>query len=153
LGIQQPLEHHFLRKEKEEEKREFKQIKGEGNEKKEKKNIWQWEDDFSRSGTTTLTFTQGNQRPKGKNKKQLMDAGKRVEWKFAHQQKKNLIFSFQLILLPCKQELSPKFDRTKYCYHLVNPSIATIECFRQVYSYHRPDGARIRFCAIAPSGR
>jgi hypothetical protein len=88
LGFQQPLEHHFLRKEKEEEKREFKQIKGEGNEKKEKKNIWQWEDDFSRSGTTTLTFTQGNQRPKGKNKKQLMDAWKRVEWKFAHQQKK-----------------------------------------------------------------
>lgn len=28
-------------------------------------------------------------RDKGKNKKQLMDAGKRVEWKFAHQQQKS----------------------------------------------------------------
>lgn len=56
--------------------------------KRKKKNLWQWEDDFSRSGTTTLTFTQGNQRPKGKSKKELMDAWKRVEWKFAHQQKK-----------------------------------------------------------------
>jgi hypothetical protein len=85
LGVHQPLEHHFFGRRKKRKKTKFKQIKGEGNE-KEEKNLWQWEDDFS---TTTLTFTQGNQRPKGKNKKQLMDAGKRVEWKFAHQQQKS----------------------------------------------------------------
>jgi hypothetical protein len=69
---------------------------------------------------------------------------------------KNLIFSFQLILLPCKQELSPKFDRTKYCYHLVNPSIATIECFRLqrsglfVPSAWRCSNKVLRYCTFRP---